>query len=210
MTNNYNTLAPFYQLISRLVFGKSLLNAQYCFLSKLKDANSILILGGGSGEFLPRLLEINPLAKIDYIEPSEKMIKLCKKNLSDFQLDLLQFHQTTFQDFSHQSNKYDAVLCFFFLDLFPESKTATIIQELYDQLHDSGRFFVADFHEPKSIKEQIAAKLMFSFLKISTNIENKQLYNLHPILNHSKLKLIEEKQFSKGFVFSSVWKKSAT
>lgn len=210
MTNNYNTLAPFYQLISRLVFGKSLLHAQSCFLGKLKTVNSILILGGGSGEFLPKLLEINPHVKIDYVEPSARMIKLCQKKLSDSEQSQLHFHQTTFQDFSLQNKKYDAVICFFFLDLFPKVKSEKIIQELCNQLHDSGRFFVADFQKPQTNKERIVALLMFTFLKLSTNMENKQLYELHPILNYSKLNLIEEKQFSKGFVFSSVWKKPTT
>ncbi|MDK7675812.1 hypothetical protein QP547_08375 [Weeksella virosa] len=52
---DYSYIAPYYQFLSRLVFGNHLIRAQYFALTLAKTTDKILILGVGDGKFLENL-----------------------------------------------------------------------------------------------------------------------------------------------------------
>ena len=85
MPNNYNTIANTYDFLSRLIFQKSIVNAQVFLLNYISANSKILIVGGGTGWVLEELSKIHSEGiEITYVEKSEKMISLSKqKNIKN-------------------------------------------------------------------------------------------------------------------------------
>jgi tRNA (cmo5U34)-methyltransferase len=81
MPNNFsfNTIAPFYDFLVRLVFQQRLQEAQESLLVQIPEKGRVLILGGGTGWVLTRLLELKPEVSIVYVEVSEKMLALSQQ-----------------------------------------------------------------------------------------------------------------------------------
>ena len=76
--NDFNFIAPFYDVLARIVFGNAILKAQTTHLSEINENDQVLILGGGTG----KLLEHIPFCdRVDYVEKSEKMIRIAKRRL---------------------------------------------------------------------------------------------------------------------------------
>src|SRR5690242_776268 len=80
MAANYNNSAWFYDRLSRLVYGKALINAQVYLLGFIPTASKILIAGGGTGWILEELSKIHPSGlDITYVEISANMTALSQK-----------------------------------------------------------------------------------------------------------------------------------
>jgi ubiquinone/menaquinone biosynthesis C-methylase UbiE len=60
---NFDFIAPYYDFLSKLIFGKRLRIAQTSLLSKIPRHQRILLVGGGTGWILPELLQICSLLK---------------------------------------------------------------------------------------------------------------------------------------------------
>src|ERR1700722_7934923 len=80
MSANFNNSAWFYDALSRLVYGRALINAQL-FLLKFIPANSkVLIAGGGTGLILEEITNLHPAGlNITYVEIAPKMMRLSEK-----------------------------------------------------------------------------------------------------------------------------------
>ena len=77
MKNNYNTIAGYYDFLSRTIFQRSIINAQVALLSYIKPNSTVLIVGGGTGWILEK---IEPAGlEITYVEISENMLALSRK-----------------------------------------------------------------------------------------------------------------------------------
>ncbi|MEQ8909240.1 MAG: methyltransferase domain-containing protein [Vicingaceae bacterium] len=206
MSNNYNRLAPFYDVLVRLVFGQSVLNAQLSYIHRLKPNDKVLIVGGGSGRLLPSLLNTKPDIQLDYLEASHKMKSLAKEKVNESQLKHINFIPQKIENFPVDEKKYDAILCFFFIDLFPEKKGLEIILKLNKSLTKDGIWLVADFNQPKTVFQRMVDKLMFLFLKLTTKAESEKTIDYKKQLKSTRLAEVESTTFYGSYIFSAVFK----
>jgi ubiquinone/menaquinone biosynthesis C-methylase UbiE len=80
MPANYDNIARVYDLLSRVIFGRHIEQAQVCMLEYVPSGSSILIVGGGTGWILEKLSDQYPHGlQIDYVEISAEMIVLSEK-----------------------------------------------------------------------------------------------------------------------------------
>lgn len=195
--NNFNFIAPFYDQLARLVFGKSILKAQLTHLPEIKGSDRVLILGGGTG----KLLEHFPFCEsIDYVEKSKSMIRKAKKRLVNRSIN---FHQQDFFEFESQK-KYDVIVCPFFLDCFNESNLRFVIAKCKRALKEQGRLIVADF-EPKRDSREILS-LMHFFFRIIANLESGNLQNINEKALKAGFELVEEKFLHRNQLFSRLYR----
>jgi ubiquinone/menaquinone biosynthesis C-methylase UbiE len=115
MQANFDFIAPFYDSLARLVFGKALQKAKTSFTDRIPTGGRLLLMGGGTGTILNTLLKTHPALEIDFVDVSGKMLKLAENNLdSGFH------HRVTFIHGDHhaiQTDKiYDAATSFFVID----------------------------------------------------------------------------------------------
>ena len=77
MAANYNNAAWFYDSLSRVVYGKALIDAQVYLLQYIQPNSTILIVGGGTGWILEEVARIHPTGlQITYVEAYAQMMAL--------------------------------------------------------------------------------------------------------------------------------------
>lgn len=198
----FNRLAPFYNFLSKVVFSKTLQHAQEHFLTILKPNDRVLILGGGSGNFLQALLQHQPQVIIDYVDISGRMIGLAKtKNPST-----VNFIVGTEDDIPDQL--YGIVITNFYLDLFPDDKLALVIQKLKAHLNPDARWLVTDFVQERNWHTYMLW-MMYRFFRTVTGIEAQELPDWRPALENAGMRLTQSKRFYRGFIKSAVYKRIA-
>lgn len=203
--NTFNWIAPSYDRLVKLVFGSTLLNAQLAFIDSIQDNDSILILGGGSGEFLRALLDRKPAAAICYIEASKKMLELSKSRVSKHhKIDFI--HGT--EDDIPNSN-FNVVITNFFLDLFPDSELKVVVEKINDRLIPGGKWIVTDFENSPRIDHRLLLSAMYLFFRLANSIRATKLPNWRLALASKELYPKEERIFRRGFVKSTLMVKPA-
>src|SRR5687768_3937740 len=123
MRNGFDILAPFYDLLARCFFGKSIRNSQLATLAFIPEDAVIVIIGGGTGWFLKELMATIKARKVVYIDSSEKMIALSKQKMasSPLKIEGIDFRLGT--PFCIQPDEhFDVIITHFFLDLFTDAQ----------------------------------------------------------------------------------------
>ncbi|MDJ1503695.1 class I SAM-dependent methyltransferase [Xanthocytophaga agilis] len=206
--NNFNGIAPVYDLLSTLIFGNTLLKAQKAFLHLIPENATILFIGGGTGKILPDILKRKPQA-IWYVEKSEKMLQQARKRISN--LSMLPIHWIE-GDENHpvvKENQFDVVLTFFLFDLFDKPTLHTLIQRLYASLKSNGLWMVADFApQNKTWIARTLMKSMYTFFRIVSQVQASQLESYIDILESLSLHPVHSKLFYARMIQSIVYRKT--
>jgi len=114
--NDFDRVAPVYDKLARLVFGKAITRAQTRFLSEIDGNSEVLILGGGTGWLLAELVASKPDCRVTYIDASEKMIDMAQEKIRGYEHSVSFIHGTEREIPS--ASTYDVVITHFYLDLF--------------------------------------------------------------------------------------------
>ena len=195
--NDFNFLAPYYDGISRLVFGDKLPRAQTHFLNRIAQEDAVLIIGGGTG----RLLEhVPPCKSIGFVEKSAKMIKRASRRGGVQKVEFIE------QDFMYfdTSKEYDTIICPFFLDCLAAEELEVVLGKIKSLLNPRGSLVVVDFQQTKSNKFQLT--LMHLFFRIFAGLGSKSLLNIHEIVSTHGFNMTEEKFFHRNRLFSRLYR----
>ena len=116
--SGFDFVAPFYDSLAGLVFGRAIRDAQVIFLDMIPRQSQILIIGGGTGWILPEIFTRASPARIVYLEASPKMLNLARQQiLNPAQEACTEFRLGTEKDIRSEE-KFDVFISHFFLDLF--------------------------------------------------------------------------------------------
>lgn len=207
MPNNYNGIAKFYDVLSRIVFGRSIIKAQQYLIQLISENNKVLIVGGGTGWILE---EISKLHKknitIVYVEKSAAMIALAKKR--NYKNISLTFIEAAIES-CNLTKQFDVILTAFFFDNFKNDKILFVFKKLDAALKQNGIWLYADFVNDKSNKklwQQFLLKTMYLFFRLTTNIETEQLIDMRSCFE-KKYQQFFSKRFYRNFIQAIVYKK---
>jgi tRNA (cmo5U34)-methyltransferase len=208
---DYNKIAPFYESLSRMVFGNSLIKSQGVFIESIPPNATILIIGGGSGKFLKELLSKSSCKKILYIDSSSEMLKLAKKKIAGLNYSAeIEFMLGTEKDIL-PDERFDTIITYCFLDLFNSKELDQVAQKLTQVLREDGIWLVADFrinpHPFHKLWQGLLVKVLYLFFRITTGMTNNKLPELDDHFERNYFKRINIKYFYKGMIFSTVYKK---
>ncbi len=202
MNNNFNLIAPVYDALAKLVFGKKLRKVQTHFLPVIPENANVLIMGGGTGWIINELFNTGFKGRLTYVEASERMISLSKKNC--------EFSESV--DFIHgeesalpADRQYDVIITNFFLDVFSEVRLDEVMVNLSEQLNNDGIWICSDFQNTDRFGHQLLLWFMFKFFKITAKLESRSLMNFdHKFkkIGHSRS---ENFTLMNGLIFSSVY-----
>ena len=209
--NEYDRLAPYYDFLARIVFGKSLLRAKRHFLSLLPSKAKILLIGGGTGQILPDILKDNRRHYVVYLERSGKMISLARsradRNKVSGQILFVEGDESNLPE----REKFDVIITNFFLDQFREDRLELLMEILFNRLNSSGLWLFTDFQlqkgQPHYWWQILLIKTMLAFFRVATNLKTNSLPDFPPLFQRLNLTLIEEKRFLKKLIVSRVYLK---
>jgi len=199
--NNFDRVAPIYDLLAKFVFAKKLENIQRQYLNEIPEGAKILIVGGGTG----KLLEWLPAEKsltVTYLELSEKMLLKAKRRVLD---DIY----VTFQqgDVLEVQGEYEVVIAHFFLDCFDEKLLIKVLNRLNGILKNDGKLFVADFKLNDKLKDKWLSKLMHQFFRLVSNLSSKELKDLHKLTLENGFKQVSYKTLYDEQLYAAIYEK---
>ncbi|MCP4460051.1 MAG: class I SAM-dependent methyltransferase [Cytophagales bacterium] len=194
--SNFNFIAPFYDLLARSFFGKSLREAQQFHLGEIESKSTVLILGGGTGKIIDWLPDGY---EITYLEQSEAMMKRAMKR------GRAHFIHTDFQNHS-VDKKFDWVICPFFLDCFDTKNLTRVLGGICQLLKEDGGLIVTDFHVSNKTQRWIS-NLMVGFFRLVSNLEATRLLPIQELISQQGLSQKESQLFRNGFIFSDIYRK---
>jgi tRNA (cmo5U34)-methyltransferase len=169
---NFDFIAPFYDKLSRMVFGRAMHSAQTAYLQQIVQGGNVLILGGGTGWLLSELLTINPTCRVWYVEASQSMIKFAKTNTEGRNNDVMFIHGT--EDDLPGGVVFDAVITHFFFDLFSTAKCGRIVARIRPAIHPKTIWLVSDFVNTTWWHSAMLVA-MYRFFKVVSGIEANSL-----------------------------------
>lgn len=205
MASNYDNSAWFYDDLSKLFYGKALVNAQVYLLPFVMPNSTIIIAGGGTGWILEELTRTHPSGlKITYVEISAKMIALSKKrNVGG---NKVTFINSAVEEVSI-TQMFDVVITPFLFDNFTEATLQNVFNHLNSLLKPNGLWLNTDFQLTGKWWQGLLLKTMFVFFKLVCRIEASVLPDIEKQFKQAHYNTIANKTFFGEFITSKALKK---
>jgi ubiquinone/menaquinone biosynthesis C-methylase UbiE len=206
MAANYNNSAWFYDRLSRLVYGRALVNSQVYLLNFVPANSRILIVGGGTGWILDELTKIHPAGlNITYVEISANMLALSQKRTTGQ-------NEVTFINDAVENVKltagFDVVITPFLFDNFLDETVDIVFNHLHNLLKPGGLWLNADFQLTGRWWQNVLLKSMFIFFRLLCGIEASRLPAIEKRFNTAGYSVIEDKTFFWDFIVARVYRKA--
>ncbi len=209
--SGFDQVAPFYDLLARFVFGRSLKDAQLYLLPFIPDHSRVLVIGGGSGWLLKQLLLTGKSLDILYLDASPKMLARAKHKYET--LPVAHPCQVAFrlgtENELQEHEQFDVVITPFLLDLFPENRLQLLMQKLLTTLSPTGLWLFADFwpiQHPPLWWQKILTWGMYTFFGALSGVKAKQLPDYASHFKQLNLKELASQSYFSGFVQAKVYR----
>lgn len=205
MAANYDNSAWFYDRLSRLVYGRALVNAQVYLLNFVPAGSKILIAGGGTGWILDELSKMHPAGlKITYVEISANMLAISQKRQTDQ-------NEVTFVNDAVENVElpadFDVVITPFLFDNFLDETVDSVFNHLHNLLKPAGIWLNADFQLTGRWWQNLLLKSMFVFFRLLCGIEASKLPAIEKHFNAGEYSVIEDKTFFGDFIVARVYRR---
>lgn len=202
----FDSVAPVYDLLARLAFGRLLIRAQRWGIGQVGSGGRVLVLGGGTGATLPDLLARQP-ARILYVEASAAMLKLARQRTQP--AASITFIHGTEADVA-DSEQVDVILLPFVLDLYPpQILQLRMLPRLLENLKPDGQLIVTDFDQPKTYWQRAYMWLMLRFFALTAAVPVRQWTNWPNALRQAGLIEQAGRSFRGSQVRSGCWVRAA-
>lgn len=196
MKDDYSFIAPYYNRLAKMVFGRKLQEAKNCFVSEI-EVKKILLIGGGDGM---DYREIVKKLHGQYWEKSQSMLELAKGNLSESSLS---FHLGEFKP--DGSVHFDEVWLHFVLDTMEDQEITNLISVLRSTLKTNGRLYFVDFFEAKSLWQKGIQEVMLGFFRVFAAHKRKNIPDYEKLFLQDGWVKSEEENLMKGWVRAQIW-----
>jgi ubiquinone/menaquinone biosynthesis C-methylase UbiE len=205
MAANYDNSAWFYDRLSRLVYGRALINAQVYLLNFVPANSTILIAGGGTGWILDELTNIYPAGlKITYVEISANMTALSQKRQTG--QNEVTFINNAVENVELQPD-FDVIITPFLFDNFVNETVDSVFNHLHNLLKTKGLWLNADFQLTGRWWQNILLKSMFIFFRLLCGIEASRLPAIEKHFDAAGYSVIEDKTFFGDFIVARAYTK---
>ena len=205
MSVNFNFIAPFYDLLSRVVYGQAIRSAQCCYLGDIESNARLLVLGGGTGWILEELVKVNQDIIVDYVEASPKMLEKSRKrqNLVFTELNYVLGTECTVQDRS-----YDFIITPFVIDVFPQGELKGMVIRIKKLLVDDGKWYCIDFNSRDvSIKAKLLSVIMIIFFRFVSGLKTNGVLDYFKEIEKGGMLELKSSYFYGRFIRSTLYSK---
>ena len=208
MQNNYDPVAGYYDLLIRLVFGRTEIDAQVEMLRFVRPGDKLLIVGGGTGWILEKIAFLFPSGlDITYVECSTRMMRLAHKRR--FGGNTVRLVQQPVEEF-FADELYDCILTGFLFDNFNQDHAELIVRRLDGFLKEGGYWLYADLFYPKrgaAWYHGLLLRSMYWAARLICRVEANELPNMEVCFNAVGYKGICSKSYYGRFIQSIVYQK---
>lgn len=216
--SGFDLLAPFYDLIQRMFFGRSLIRAQTHFLKTVTNIDTVLVVGGGTGQILIEMLKSRVGQKFDYIEISKKMIRSTKRRVRDYHKRMPSTGERASIVFLCNDiaraplKKYDLIVTPFCLDCCTDETLSALIPKMAKSLNVNGSWIFTDFHIGPGFTgyfSRVLVRFLYFCFNTVCALERSALPNFAKYFHAAGLVLKQESLQVKGMVVTRIYRLSA-
>ncbi|HEY0175116.1 MAG TPA: methyltransferase domain-containing protein [Pedobacter sp.] len=208
MNNNYDPIARYYDVLSRMVFFRAQIKAQTDQLQFIPANSRILIAGGGTGWILDDIAKVHTEGlEITYVEISAKMLELSRKR--DVKENTIVYVHAAAENFCTDET-YDVIITAFLFDNFSAEKVRSVFDQFDVLLNSGGKWLFADFYYTESSGKKwqlFLLKTMYFFFKQVSNIEAGALINTEYCFDSQAYIRLKSRYYYGSFIKSVVYQK---
>jgi SAM-dependent methyltransferase len=206
--SGFDYVAAFYDPLAHLVYGPALQQAQQAALAALPEgAPRVLIIGGGTGWVLGEVLRLRPEAQVLYLEASPRMLSRSQEFLRQHWPTMapqVEFRLGT-EAALHPEERFEAVVTFFFLDLFEPTRLRQLMAQLQAARRPGAPWLLADFAQPQTWWQRGLLAAMYAFFGLTTGISARRRPPIEAELQRLHLVPRPVGAFFGGMVEATVW-----
>lgn len=212
-TGNFDSVAPFYDALAGAAFSGRLRAAQiWAVASGLPPTTQrVLFVGGGTGAVLPAVLARAPAAQVLYLEASAAMLARAQTRLvrtaSPADRGRVEFRLGT-EAALRPEERFDAVLTFFFLDLFGDAELPAVLTRLTAATVPGAAWLAADFAPPHTPWQRGLLTVMYRFFRLTTGMQNQALPDWPTALRAAGWQPLAAQAFVGGAVRAGAWRRA--
>ncbi len=211
---NCDLIAPHYQALEYVSFGKSLERRRVAFLSAVRSSRNAILCGGGDGRFLARLLRANCVVRVDYVDLSPRMTELAERRIAGMGRSFrarVRFHMADLKSFDPPESAYDLVVTHFFLDCFTDGEVAELASRLASWSTPQAQWIVSEFQEGRGrfarCWTRLVVRALYAAFRVTANLQVNRLPRYEEALAASGFRLQRREQALGGLLRSSLWKR---
>jgi ubiquinone/menaquinone biosynthesis C-methylase UbiE len=207
MASNYDHTAWFYDPVSRLVFGRSIIKSQVVLLKHIPANATVLIVGGGTGWILEELANIHPHGLlITYVEISAQMTALSqKRNYGD---NLVTFINKPIEEVK-LAQQVDVIITPFLFDNFTSENLVNIHTHIHQQLKPDGLWLNTDFQVAGKWWHKLLLQTMYTFFKVFGAVETSTMPQIPILFKQKSYRELSQQTFYGSFITSQAWQKQS-
>jgi ubiquinone/menaquinone biosynthesis C-methylase UbiE len=210
---SFQRVAPYYDFLARMVFGKSIHKAQRRYLTEIREGSQVLIVGGGTGWILKDLLHLRN-CQIIYLETASSMRKRAEQHYRKLKKRFLsRGNEVIFVQGSVSAlpadSAYDVVITFFLLDLYAPAAARQLMLALKARLNPNGLWLFSDFekspHWVKTLWQRPLIWLMYRFFRLTTNLQNDELPDFRQLFHSLAFREVKRAYYYGTFIRTVVY-----
>lgn len=199
--SNYNSIAPYYDFLSFLIFGNTQRKAAAFFLKDIPENSRILIVGGGTGGILEDLAALSEKNyEVVFLEKSIRMLERAEQR--KVSLGNIWFICQEAEVYKSDS-KFDCIITPFLLDNFSDTGASNLITHLRGQLAVNGIWIDTDFREMKGIWQLVFGpliRIMYWFFSWVGEVKVRVLPKTDILFEEAGFRAIKSDFFYKGLI----------
>jgi SAM-dependent methyltransferase len=189
---DYGRTAKYYSQLSRLWFGDALEQAHVIAAQHFPPGSTLVILGGGTGHYLPFLLDYS----IIYVDISAEMLKIAKTyggpNVTYVHADA--------RWFSIPLNCSGVILPFLL-----DSWTPSEVQDRLLSLPPKCPIVVCDFREKPKGFQFLLQKCMYLFFKVFAGLRVQKMPPIEKLMREASRQKLTETSLFRSFIEIKVY-----
>ena len=203
--SHFDRAASWYDRVAGLVFGSSIRSLERSLLDKLEGRQSLVWIGGGTGEILPEIIRHYPELSIEYIEISSEMSERAKRRLGREEDHKVRFWHS-FEAYSQESSNDDTLLLSCVMDVFDEEELQVTLSKWTS---DRPTILAVDFIIPGKGPGRLLANflipMMYRFFQITIGLPAHSLPDWRQALRQCGYERKREIRAWAGIMEASVW-----
>jgi SAM-dependent methyltransferase len=199
--NNYDPIARYYDLLSRLFFGRSEIRAQVELLGYVAPGSRMLIVGGGTGWILEEIADRCPAGlRVTYVESSGEMMRLAKRRrIGEC---VVSFVELPIEEFV-TAERYDCILTGFLFDNFSAGLAVRVVRWLCPMLEVGGYWLFADFYyrrRESKIWQGLMLRVMYFSARLICKVDARELPDMDGLFEQAGFAPVRVSWYYRGFI----------
>lgn len=208
---SYDALAPFYESLERLTFGRALQAARVAPLQTHgRQPKNVLLLGDGDGRFLEQALATWKEARFVSMDQSGRMLACAARRARGLG-NRVRFVQADLHDglASLEAEAFEVIVSHFVLDCFPEERLVALLPLIEERLAPQGMWFVSEFSASRWWQRALLWA-MYRFFHGFTETEAARFPDYRRLLEETGWRSKRLGLWRRAFVVAEAWQRESS